>query len=435
MMASCRMWRRVAIWVVVGLTYLAIFVKWQLNETSPSVEIIVERPNEEDAGKSGEHHEKRENDAVPKYVKADVERSTIYDERREKMIQACRENRYNGRTLNAASTDNFSIDRKNGIVYCDIPKVASTFWKRVLQIASGKRQKNDVFDIPARSTHAGLLETFQKKGFDEIHQVLSISTKFMFVREPYSRLVSGYIDKIFTPRPAYRGLRNEIKNFGIRGNKTKVVSDCALDITFTQFVVFLVGKIAENTWRNGHFVPMYDMCRPCEVQFDIIGKMETFNEDATYIFKKNGFPASIQLDDQRNDLDSITDIVDSTFAEKEGMEKCLPFGKALEYVWKKAVIRGILSKEESMPKRFIDQSNFSREDFKKAMVDAYHRSSKNPDRMNNRKEALVEAIRSVPKDILQKYRKLFRPDFEIFGYDMEEPQIFQVRQPKPFYFV
>ncbi|XP_064615308.1 carbohydrate sulfotransferase 11-like [Liolophura sinensis] len=351
------------------------------------------------------------------------------------MIQACRENRYNGRTLVKVGAINFSIDRKNGLIYCDIPKVASTFWKRVLQIVSGKRQKNDVFDIPAWAAHAGLLETFQNKGFDEIHELLSISTKFMFVREPYSRLFSGYIDKIFTPRPAYMGTRIKIKNFGMRGNETKVTPDCALDITFTDFVVYVVGTLEENTDRNAHFVPMYDMCRPCEVQFDIIGKMETFNEDATYIFKKKGFPASIQLDDQRNDLDSITDIVDSTFAEKEGMEKCLPFGKALEYVWKKAVIRGILSKEESMPKRFIDQSNFTREDFKKAMMDAYHRSSKNPDRVNNRKEALVEAMRSVPKDVLQKYQKLFRPDFEIFGYDMEEPQIFQVPPPKPFYFV
>lgn len=351
------------------------------------------------------------------------------------MIQACRVNKYNERTLNAASTDNFSIDRKNGLVYCDIPKVASTFWKRVLQITSGKRRKNDVFDIPARAAHAGLLETFQSKGFDEIHELLSSSTKFMFVREPYSRLVSGYLDKIFTPRPAYKGLRNDIKNFRLRGNKTKVAPDCALDITFTDFVVFLVGKIEENKWRNGHFVPMYDMCRPCEVQFDIIGKMETFNDDATHIFKKKGFPSSIQLDDKRTDLDSITDIVDSTFAEKDGIEKCLPFAKGLEFVWKKAVIRGILSKDEIMPKRFIHQSNFTRQDFKKAMVDAYHRSSEKPDRMNNRKEALVEAIRSVPKDVLQKYRKLFRPDFEIFGYDMEEPQIFQISQPKAFYFV
>ena len=40
-----------------------------------------------------------------------------------------------------------------------------------------------------------------------------------------------------------------------------------------------------NCIMDGHWKPYFQKCDYCDVDFDVIGKMETFNEDVDFIFQ------------------------------------------------------------------------------------------------------------------------------------------------------
>nr|KAG5714009.1 hypothetical protein BaRGS_020337 [Batillaria attramentaria] len=48
-------------------------------------------------------------------------------------------------------------------------------------------------------------------------------------------------------------------------------------VTFLDTIRYAID---EGAWANRHFMPIYSLCSPCHVDYDIIGKMETFMEDA-----------------------------------------------------------------------------------------------------------------------------------------------------------
>ena len=71
------------------------------------------------------------------------------------------------------------------------------FWS-IFQVIEGHHNSSGPYDFPSWLAWKGH-NTFESLTFDEIHTLLVTSTKFMFVREPYARLFSGYVDKLFLP--------------------------------------------------------------------------------------------------------------------------------------------------------------------------------------------------------------------------------------------
>src|SRR5207253_2007912 len=60
------------------------------------------------------------------------------------------------------------------------------------------------------------------------------------------------------------------------------------DVTFTEFLTYVTGLDRGEHKRdfNEHWRPIYDLCLPCLVDFDVIGKMETLVEDAQLVLWK-----------------------------------------------------------------------------------------------------------------------------------------------------
>ena len=79
------------------------------------------------------------------------------------------------------------------------------------------------------------------------------------------RLVSCYEDKAL-------GLSENGEIFGFLANKS-----------FPQFIDFVCHH------GNEHWDPFYRHCNFCEINYDMIGRMENFNDDLMYIAQKNNF--------------------------------------------------------------------------------------------------------------------------------------------------
>ena len=106
---------------------------------------------------------------------------------------------------------------------------------------------------------------------------------FIFVRNPLSRILSAYLDKFVRGRNEFYS--NVAKNIIAKYRKGVNTNDVGIDVTFTEFINYLVD--AEELY-DGHWRPIYIENMPCEVSFDVIGKLEDANDDIPYTIKTIG---------------------------------------------------------------------------------------------------------------------------------------------------
>lgn len=115
-------------------------------------------------------------------------------------------------------------------------------------------------------------------------QILATYFKFTFVREPFERLLSAYIDKFVYPRIEDQPILfahgpKILKNF--RPNATRRALQTLNDITFGEFIEYLVTKGGNSStpvmeWHWDNYV---NICGMCAVSYDFIGHYETYDQD------------------------------------------------------------------------------------------------------------------------------------------------------------
>ena len=108
--------------------------------------------------------------------------------------------------------------------------------------------------------------------------------KFVFVRNPYSRLASAYLDKIrknVTP--------HIVKN--VRTSAAQLGLTLSEPITFAQFVSVVCRQSLSE--MDQHWSPQFHEGRFRFVNFDFIGRMEALDSDLTYVLERIGADKSI----------------------------------------------------------------------------------------------------------------------------------------------
>ena len=91
------------------------------------------------------------------------------------------------------------VDDKYKFIFCTIPKLACTNWKRVfLAISDTYPDKDYVMnDMPGNqvhSTHEKYCKTLSDYSTTEIQERLKTYKKIIFVRDPFERILSAYRD-------------------------------------------------------------------------------------------------------------------------------------------------------------------------------------------------------------------------------------------------
>ena len=171
------------------------------------------------------------------------------------------------------------------ILHCSVPKIGSTFWRRILHVLGQEDPKLVSPFMVARSE--SLRRKFSRsltnrKNEDKYNNLLDSSLKFVFARDPYNRLFSTYIDKVFAPNGYMWKLSNTaVLRFGPSEDPTD-----RSDATFAEFVSQVNLKDVADI--DKHLRPAAYMCDPCKFHFDVIGKMETFQDDANFILREVG---------------------------------------------------------------------------------------------------------------------------------------------------
>uniref|UniRef100_A0A8C4ZIB4 Carbohydrate sulfotransferase n=1 Tax=Gadus morhua TaxID=8049 RepID=A0A8C4ZIB4_GADMO len=218
--------------------------------------------------------------------------AVLHQSRRDQVLESCRAHSESSRKRRVLTPDDLKhlvVDEDHQLLYCYVPKVACTNWKRVMMVLTGRG--NDPMEIPSNEAHLSAnLKTLNQYSIADINHRLKHYLKFLFVREPFERLVSAYRNK-FTLK--YNSSFH--KRFGtriVRRYRKNATADALLsgaDVQFREFAEYLADPLtARDGPLNEHWQTVYQLCHPCHIHYDLVGKYETLEEDAGFLLRLAG---------------------------------------------------------------------------------------------------------------------------------------------------
>lgn len=226
----------------------------------------------------------------------------------------------------------FLVDKKHHLVFCYVPKNGCSLWKRVFFILSGHKAGKAVFNLSSTAIHSATVLKYLEGNFFQIYQSLQSSKKALFVRDPYERLFSGYVDKFFSP--CIFGHDRIISLFRL----PKVgPAECQPALNFTEFLRYVTNT--EGVSVDEHFTRQYLTCLPCHVPYDYIGKMETFRQDVEFILRSVNVDPSLVLGpedsvEESSDLNILHDVTERSFRFcNSSRSKCVSKYDMMLRVW------------------------------------------------------------------------------------------------------
>ncbi|XP_070579576.1 carbohydrate sulfotransferase 14-like isoform X3 [Ptychodera flava] len=166
------------------------------------------------------------------------------------------------------STMNFLLNRKHKIMFCLSAKTGSSNWRRAFLILAGTWKENVGIHTQPVPMFRYSPPKFQKMALTY--------TKIMFVRHPFERLLSAYLNKIIE-KPDVSFL--ERYGEGIRNSPDRNRSVGGNDLSFDKFVNYFLTARPENIHWNSY----YKSCDPCLLKYDFIGKLDTIYADIDYL--------------------------------------------------------------------------------------------------------------------------------------------------------
>ena len=192
---------------------------------------------------------------------------------------------------------NFFVSEKYNLVYCSIPKVACTVWKGIMAKIEGLNITAGV-----HKNTKGKLKLLRDYPWKERQKILKSYKKFMFVREPFERLLSAYRDcfhgKFKTSSEWWKKFHKFVKKVLAEGSGRH--NDTLPGVTtFEQFATYLVIQRRKGALLQEHWREQYNLCHPCNVQFDFIGHYETLAEDALFVLRKTGLENKVSFPEWR----------------------------------------------------------------------------------------------------------------------------------------
>ena len=211
------------------------------------------------------------------------------------------------------------VDDKYRFLYCEVPKVACTNWKRILLILTGKMNTTDPERLPSNLVHTdyqtNYLRTLNAYEPEEIALRIRRYYKFMFVREPLERILSAYRNKFVNRLNQRYPLRYGGKI--ISRYRKKPTNHSLLygdDVRFSEFVQYLL-HLKANSVFDVHWRPFYQICHPCWLRYNFIGKYETLDDDVNFILEELGVRHLLNFPEKpRSKTSKTVDILKSMFA-------------------------------------------------------------------------------------------------------------------------
>lgn len=219
----------------------------------------------------------------------------------------------------------FGISKKHmlysdevGVVYCEVPKVACTSWKKVLHLFNGEVKSISEFKVK-EDAHKLKIPNFARMKRRQIEWRLAHYYAFMFIRHPFERIVSAYRNKFSDPEDSYyQKLIGSVILRKYRPDLTEEEYRLGKTVKFQEFIHYILDQYELTGLENfdPHWQVIVKLCNPCKIKYNFIGRMENLLEDADFIMSSVGFNIShFPVYGRDRYKDNIGELVNMYFAQ------------------------------------------------------------------------------------------------------------------------
>jgi hypothetical protein len=178
------------------------------------------------------------------------------------------------------------------ILFCDVPKAASTNLRRLIYVYFNQSKSYENLDRQQiwLDYNSFFHQFYLTEKTKFIYQNESLF-KFLLVRHPFQRIYSAYYDKF---------INNDIENtisgwkqfeekilLEMNNNETLLTirrKDLRLD--FRTFLLYIIHSIRNHRSINNHWEQIVQRCSVCLINYDWIGKIENFHNEQKILLKK-----------------------------------------------------------------------------------------------------------------------------------------------------
>ena len=283
-----------------------------------------------------------------------------------------------------------------------------------------------------KSLHGGVVNTSA-----DMNVLYSHSDKFMFVRNPYTRLYIAHRDKIMN------GFSYQINSLiddrsKKRNNRLQPFTLLALlNISFTETIHYGLGDY--KTTCLDELKSQYRFCDVCNIRYDFIGKFETFEQDFETFLRTRRHSDIVKtmkedataLEDNEEKI--IKETVWQTFwaINKRNYDYwtkdiCEVKDVLMRRLWQHFQIRGLIKDSSRYPVTNKNCSVDERE-FQKMTLEAWRQPASVLERETQKYRYYLQAYRSVPLSVLKSFRSSVSRDCQLFHYDCSPANIFAGR--------
>ncbi|XP_076461614.1 uncharacterized protein LOC143294079 [Babylonia areolata] len=375
------------------------------------------------------------------------------------------------------------------VAYCSTHKVASTFWVRVFRWLYNDTRHGHVASpllISKMDAHLLPLKTLKvrdlSKGLPQDVALVEASYRFLFTRDPYARLWSVYIDKFLLPDnyfwayhyprlksavyrkgagvpaskqpvatsrvqgnqspqpsnqtittstedrqlfPSFVGARDAGSN--VHGGSVPTKGSSCPDVTFRQFLLYVVTEAATGHVVDEHFRPVHHGCNPCFFRPHFIGHMETMAQDNAHVLGHmtlEHLVPELSANHVQQEIDMLIDFNFELVVKRRLQRQCVTDVDLERRLIKAFVYNGYIPADNES--WLVKQLPLGKVKLRAAVLDLYHNSGRTSEDVKNQKDGFrIEAYRQIPRDLLLAVQKFFQWDFILFGYDPSPPELFE----------
>lgn len=227
--------------------------------------------------------------------------------RQRRLRAACRGDPATLEDLPAARLDHVLVDDAHALLYCSVPKVASTNWRRVL-LALRSRLR-DPSRIPANRSHEpSAFRSLAQLPREEQRRRLAGHLKFLFARHPLERLLSAYRNKFerawsdYFPRRYGRLIVRQQRG----ANASREALETGRGVTFDEFLRYVASLDPGDHGAafNEHWRPLSELCFPCQLRYDVLGMYDSLERDSGLVLRRAGLADRVDFPSRRRTYSS-----------------------------------------------------------------------------------------------------------------------------------
>lgn len=337
----------------------------------------------------------------------------IMQERAVSLKEKCRQMRNHG---NIRSIFNFEIQELfvvDQYRFCKVPKCGCTFWLQTFLIMKQIIKPEDLYTLDREDLHWRLQESVI--AYNYIPQQSDIL--IMVTRDPWQRLYSAYMDKIYRGQSNFVNLYKEIASNN---------NSCDESPSFQQFLDYIVRTNANSGVHDAHWRPISSVCNVCSSKYTYILKQEYFTKESLYLLDVL-IPQPSEGKDNLKSL--LTDTGNSLHQLVRQFVSEMPtckngnFLNKLKRLWISFQSQGLISDDnEFEPGHFQHLSETNVNDIVNMVVSkGLLINMTKEERKRQRHHHMIRTYKSVKLSTLRMIQSVYMNDFLLFGYSKSPP--------------